>query len=332
MGQEIATTDPPRQRKRQRKPAAAPEPARFVVRSPGYIAEGKSLCLTLTEPERGEECPITMDPIAEYRLPFYLPEPCTLLLSRPKLTKATLPCGHGFNALALVYHFTKNSMTCPICRAGHDKVQMGEQSVPPHLRRAFSQHLERVRAEETREQIAADAIAATRALEREVWSMGLMSGASLPVTRVMLTLHAFHSLDDGSTAGWAQELPLTSSLIPGGLAFVSYGYSLRQANLNLRLLLSRPTAFEIAVGLQNMAHGYWPLFRTARFPAEGPGRRIVFASGRGPAEAMAVEVETGPSVDGCPVLTRLCWGVPLDAFSNMLIAMAHAGGGEVAAV
>ena len=41
MGQEIASTDPPRQRKRQRKPAAAPEPARFVVRSPGYIAEGK---------------------------------------------------------------------------------------------------------------------------------------------------------------------------------------------------------------------------------------------------------------------------------------------------
>jgi len=333
MGQEITTNPPPvRQRKRQRKPVAVvplpdPGPSRLIVRSMGPVLESKSLCLTLTEPEKNEECAITMDPIADYRLPFYLPEPCTLLLSRPKLTKATLPCGHGFSALALVYHFAKNSMTCPCCRAGHERVQMGEQSIPPHLRRAFSEHLERVKADETREQIASDAIAATRALEQEVWTMG---AGSLPVTRVVLTLHAYSIADDGSTSSWAQELPLTSSLSPGGLAFVSYGYYLRQVNLNLRLLPIRPTAFEIEVGLQNILHGPWPLFRTARFLAEGPGRRIVFASGRGPAEGMAVEVETGASVDGCPLLTRLCWGVPVDSFSNMLLGMAHAG--EVAAV
>jgi hypothetical protein len=334
MGQEI-TNQPARQRKRQRaKPVAPPpdpEPSRLVVRSMGPIDQCKSLSLTFTEPEKNEECMITMEPIAEYRLPF-MPEGLTpALLSRPTLTKASLPCGHGFNALALLYHFAKNSMTCPCCRAGHDKVQMGEQSVPPHLRRAFSQHLERIKADETREQIASDAITATRALEREVRTMGLMGG-SLPVTRVMLTLHVFRSLDDGSLASWAQELPLTSSLSPGGLAFVSYGYSLHQVNLNLRFLPMRPAAFEIEVGLQNVLHGHWPLFRTARFPAEGPGRRIVFASGHGPAESMAVEVETGPNMDGCPVLTRMSWSVPLEAFSNMLLGMARADQGEIAAV
>ena len=333
MGQEIVTTT--HQRKRQRKPVAVPapdpEPSRLIVRSMGPVLECKSLCLTLTEPEINEECAITMDPIVENRLPFHLPEPCVLLLSRPKLTKATLPCGHGFNALAVLYHFAKNSMTCPCCRAGHDKVQMGEPSIPPHLRRVFSQHLERVRAEETREQIASDAISATRALEQEVRSLGMMGG-SLPVTRVMLTLHAYPSLDDGSSVSWAQELPLTSSLILGGLAFVSYGYFLRQVNLNLRLLPFRPVAFEIEVGLQNMMHGHWPLFRTARFLAEGPGRRVVFASGRGPAESMAIEVETGPSIDGCPMLTGMRWSVPIDAFSDMLLGMAREDMGEVAAV
>jgi hypothetical protein len=333
MGQEVATTTT-RQRKRQRKPVAVPapdpEPSRLIVRSMGPIDQCKSLSLTISEPEKNEECMIAMEPISDYRLPF-MPEPAVALLSRPTLTKATLPCGHGFNALAVLYHFAKNSMTCPCCRAGHDKVQMGELSIPPHLRRVFSQHLEQVRAEETREQIASDAISATRALEQEVRSLGLMGG-SLPVTRVMLTLHVYPSLDDGSSVSWAQELPLTSSLSLGGLAFVSYGYFLRQVNLNLRLLPFRPVAFEIAVSLQNMQYGHWPLFRTARFPAEGPGRRVVFASGRGPAESMAVEIETGPSVDGSPVLTRMSWSVPIDAFSEMLLGMAREDMGEIAAV
>jgi hypothetical protein len=252
------------------------------VRSSGPIERSKSVALQLTAPGEDEECTIAMEPIAQYRLPFLPAEAMACVWEdRPALTKAILPCGHGFSAMALLYHFAKNSMTCPCCRAGHDGVKMGLQSVPTHLRDKFARHLETVQADEVREQIASDAIAATRAMEYEV-----RLGVSLPMTRVVLSLHAFESMDS-SEPRLVLEIPLTSSLALGNLAFASYGYYLHQLNLNLRLLPTRPRAFELAVGMQNIFHGSMPLFKTVRFPAEGAGHRIVFASGN---ETMAVEV------------------------------------------
>jgi hypothetical protein len=312
------------QRKRQRSKAlkdagatwcfdAEQKQHSLVVRSVGPIDKCLSVTLVLAEPTEGEECMVAMEPIAEYRLPFMKAE-AWLHKDTPTLTKATLPCGHGFSALALLYHFAKNSMTCPCCRAGHDKTTMGLQSVPAHLRKEFATHLESVRADETREQIASDAIAATRAMEHEV-----RLGVSLPMTRVVLSLHAFESMDS-SEPRLVLEIPLTSSLALGNLAFASYGYYLHQLNLNLRLLPTRPRAFELAVGMQNIFHGSMPLFKTVRFPAEGAGHRIVFASGN---ETMAVEVETALGSDNYQVFTRLCWGVPVSTFSNILLNVAR---------
>jgi hypothetical protein len=286
----------------------------LVVRSIGPINKAKSLTLTLSEPTENEECSIGMEPIAAYRLPF-IQFDAAPREDMPTLTKASLPCGHAFNALALLYHFAKNSMTCPCCRSGHDKVQMGESSIPKHVRKAFSQHLETVRAEETREQIASDAIAATRTLEQEV-SMG----TPLPMTRVVLLLYAYESLDS-SLERLVLELPLTSSLSQGDLAFASYGYFLHQLNLNLRLLTIRPRAFELSVGLASFLHGPLPLFRTVRFPAEGAGRRVVFASGQGSvAESMAIEVETSLGQDNYQVFTLLRWTVSTAIFTGLLLS------------
>jgi hypothetical protein len=340
-----STTTRTRQpRKRQRAAKSKPVPSvlcfnpetkehSIVVRSSGPIECSKSVTLVLVVPAEDEECTITMEPIAQYRLPFLPAEAMACVWTdRPTLTKAILPCGHGFSAMALLYHFAKNSMTCPCCRAGHDGTQMGLQSIPVHLRDKFARHLETVQADETREQIASDAIAATRALEHEV-----RMGVSLPMTRVVLLLFAYDSPDDGRSASveprLVLELPLTSSLNLGNLAFASYGYFLHQLNLNLRLLPIRALAFEVAVGLQNFLHGSTPLFRTARFPAEGAGRRLVFAAGSSPlTESMAIEIETTVGHDGCQFFTRLCWSVPVDTCSNLLIGVARANEGEVAEV
>jgi hypothetical protein len=78
-------------------------------------------------------------------------------------------------------------------------------------------------------------------------------------------------------------------------------------NLNLLLLPTRPRAFELAVGMQNIIHGSMPLFKIVRFPAEWAGHRIVFASDN---VTMAVEVETALGSDNYQVFTRFCWGVP----------------------
>jgi hypothetical protein len=91
------------------------------------------------------------------------------------------------------------------------------QSVPAYLRKEFAKHLESVRADETSEKIASDAIAVTRAMEHEV-----RLGVSLPMTRVVLSLHAFESMDS-SEPRLVLEISVTSSLALGNLAFASLG-------------------------------------------------------------------------------------------------------------
>ena len=40
------------------------------------------------------------------------------MAAHPTKTAARLPCGHRFNAMALVVHFAKNNLQCPLCRKG----------------------------------------------------------------------------------------------------------------------------------------------------------------------------------------------------------------------
>ena len=101
-------------------------------------------------PAEEEECPLTLDSIAESKLSFLPDTP--FLLDRPKHCKVTLPCGHSFSALTLMYNFCKNYMTCPCCRAGK-QVRMDVLCLPKHLRSDFKNHLQRVTHEE-REQEA----------------------------------------------------------------------------------------------------------------------------------------------------------------------------------
>ena len=316
---------PPRQRTRRPRQLKTttlvipePQPPTLTVRSIGPIDKCKSLLMSLSEPTPGEECSIGMEPIADYRLSFMPPDvKGSPLEDQPSLTKATLPCGHGFNAVALLYHFAKNSMTCPYCRAGHDKVQMGEQSIPVHLRACFASHLEGVREDENREQIAMDAITATRILEQEV-----RIGVSVPMTRVVLLLYAYASVDNRAPPTLVLELPLTSSLTLGTLAFASSGYSLAQVNLSLLRFPSRPQAFEIGICMQNLLHGSLLLFQTARFPAVGANHRLVFAQGSTPGDPLAVEVESVPGIDGQNMFQRLSWTVSVATFSNIIVAAA----------
>jgi hypothetical protein len=172
----------------------------LVVRSLGWAGKAKILALDLSEPEQDEECSISLEKIREYRLPFMPDDPenkqgtASPLASQPHLTKASLPCGHGFNAMALLYHFAKNSMTCPFCRAGHEGVLMGELSIPEHARQHFAMQLEKARAEDRRERLASDTQAAARLLEQEITARQQLGiEMFLPLARVMLIVNAYES-------------------------------------------------------------------------------------------------------------------------------------------
>lgn len=311
----------------------------LLVRSQGPIETCASVTIKLSEPGSDEECSIAMEPIATYRLDFLSPKAC-LIKNHPELTKGCLPCGHSFSALALLYHFAKNSMTCPCCRGGHEREKMGEQSIPAHLRKSFSKHLQQERARDTREQIAVDSITATRMMQHEV-SFDMLS---LPVTRIVLSLCAYATMDRSSSPDpmLALELPLTSSLTAGVMESASFGYSLQQLNLNLRILPATIAGFELAVGVRSLHANEWGsvcLFRTVRFNGRsmmGETNRVI-PSASGDAR-LKLDVETIPNYAiGNPQFARLAWRIPVPDFTDLLLRISHeiameAMGGQMAAV
>ena len=64
-----------------------------------------------------ETCSITLGPIEDSS--SILPTFRVPLSNKPSLTCAqVLPCGHRFNAMALITHYATNAMSCPMCRGG----------------------------------------------------------------------------------------------------------------------------------------------------------------------------------------------------------------------
>lgn len=100
---------------------------------------GRALTVELAEPVGDEQCPLTLDSIVEDKLDF-LPENTTFLLNDPKFQKIVLPCGHGFGALNILYHFARNKMLCPCCRAGYNDVLSGA-CVPRHIQQVCCNRL-----------------------------------------------------------------------------------------------------------------------------------------------------------------------------------------------
>ncbi|KAJ1464603.1 hypothetical protein T484DRAFT_1757979 [Baffinella frigidus] len=82
----------------------------------GYLfnAEAERCALGLGVGE-GEECCITLEPIADARLPFS--DAIRVSRLHPMLTGVELLCGHRFSATNLLWHWSMSPMVCPMCRA-----------------------------------------------------------------------------------------------------------------------------------------------------------------------------------------------------------------------
>jgi hypothetical protein len=76
-----------------------------------------STVVTLSIPTEEDECPLTLDNMSQSKLES-LPD-TTFCADKPLHKKLTLPCGHSFCAMVLIYNWCKNNMLCPCCRAGH---------------------------------------------------------------------------------------------------------------------------------------------------------------------------------------------------------------------
>jgi len=237
---------------------------KFTARSHGAVKNAKSICMIATEPAPGEECVISLCPMAEFRLDFISQnDQHCLFKDSPALTKASLPCGHSFSAMALLYHFAKNSMSCPCCRAGHTE-RMGEQSIPAHLRRSFAHQLAKAREEERRERLLEDSAAVANILSEEV---NVFLETFVETSRLYLIIYAYENMSS-ITPLICLDLPLSCSPRPGipTLEFTSSGFCVRQLAINLRTIQPRPAAFEaVIVATRDVFGASVQLFRSERF-------------------------------------------------------------------
>ena len=158
-------------------------------------------CITasFSIPAEDEECPLTLDKISESKLCF-LPE-TPFLLDRPKHCKLTLPCGHSFSAMTLVYSFCKSGMVCPYCRAGRE-MRADVDCLPRHLRADFKVHLQQVMRQERDE----DEETAINDLISSTGYVSIMPYSSLAFTRCLSLSMEFYNT--------ASTLPLSSAASP----------------------------------------------------------------------------------------------------------------------
>jgi hypothetical protein len=88
------------------------------------------MSVTFGRPRPDDTCPLTLLPICSDALSFA--PGLTFFPDSPDLRMLTLPCGHAFGALNLVFHFCKSKMQCPLCRGGFT-TPMDPRKLPAHL-------------------------------------------------------------------------------------------------------------------------------------------------------------------------------------------------------
>ena len=79
---------------------------------------GHSQPVVLFAPEDSSLCSITLEPLAVNTPMWGLDLKAGPVSAHPTLMAVRLKCGHCFNAMALLIHFAKNTMQCPLCRRG----------------------------------------------------------------------------------------------------------------------------------------------------------------------------------------------------------------------
>ena len=154
----------------------------------------EELRVALSTPVGAEECPMSLSPMRDDRLCMVgdegSPPLTTFFVTMPLLKKLTMPCGHSFGALGLVYHFAQNDMRCPCCRDGIS-ARLRASSLPVHLSRRIARVVRRDALEARRLQEEEDRrVAELMDAQTEGMDFGELRAASEGDFSVSLGLYA----------------------------------------------------------------------------------------------------------------------------------------------
>lgn len=169
---------------------------------------GNTIIVTLTPPSKSAEiCPITCEEIGspDSVVP-YAPSKLTPFKAYPTLSRASLTCGHKFHAPAILVHFMRNGLTCPMCRAGASGLPT-KASLPIRQEEWFRQTYEAISRENEADERAAveDDHAMAHAMILEQTNMLLQTLSSddfvrqLRLDDIMVTATVYFFRDDHPT-------------------------------------------------------------------------------------------------------------------------------------
>lgn len=232
----------------------------FMKSCGGLTDSAYHTTVVLSIPSEDEECPITMEKMAEYKLEF-LGASQSFYKNHKKHTKATLDCSHSFNAMALLYHFVKNGMTCPCCREGH-KDRLDDLSIPEHIRKPILEHYKKERQQEEIEQDIESVHAIIEMLQSEVGGGNIR--AFLERNTVELFIYSYESMDSFMPISTSQQT-LSASEQGTDMCFSTLGYNMRTFALNRRLFPVVSNVFEFVVATRNVYNGPLMLHRSTKF-------------------------------------------------------------------
>lgn len=119
-------------------------------KSEGRPEDAKWTLIKLSVPSPDEECPITQGLMSAAGSDLDFLPGVSFRKEDPEYKRIELSCGHAFSAMCLTYHFFKNGMLCPLCRAGHEET-LAPLCVPQHFRREMQQRLVNERAQDRAE-------------------------------------------------------------------------------------------------------------------------------------------------------------------------------------
>ena len=183
-----------------------------------------------------DTCAIWHERFQDVELEIAKGEP--FLKQQSDMCVATLPCGHRFSALGIMYHFVLLDMRCPLCRDGINK-RAKLNSIPPVFRKCMKSKLLCMREEEKVEQESLDAQAVllvqqNDASDLEEW----MSAISLMLaeeSRVNMTVYMFTSSATGLPVRTVHFQDFQLMRVEGGMLF-ALSREVRVPNLSFRAL------------------------------------------------------------------------------------------------
>lgn len=209
------------------------EVLQVTLRSDFSLEDAYHTTVSLSKPAPDETCPVTLEKMSEYDLDF-LPN-VTFRKGCPEYRKLTMQCGHSFSAMALLYHFRKNSLSCPMCRKGTNQ-KLHHACIPFHFRASLLHKLAQDEAQEREEQERTDFAAALSFFSDDVSSTSLVLRELLSNVDLILYFYSGDDLVPCSIHRYSMVSSSFSELTDFRLSFLLTHQCARQLRCNMRQL------------------------------------------------------------------------------------------------